>query len=310
MYLLTVLSGLVIYYSDNLYTLGIARFLEGIGCGAFFPAAFSMISEWKNSQRSLGEFNFLLNAGLAAGVFFSGMLAGLGIKTAIGIFTLLTGISFIFILLETKEILYSGRIKKKFTLQNSNYPVKSQKSSSLLLELGSHLKKAGKTMLKSSFGKIWGVSVLLYGTTGLLTANYPNYSAGFLTKPELGLAISASYMAAMLSSLMAGKNKNELQKHSKGRNNPCSGRHSALLKMPVLAFTLIGAGGGIAVVGLITATAKISSSGFAMGIFNTGIYAGLGLGPVFGSFFMGPLGYETVFFGSALVLFTMLLCKA
>jgi len=40
-----------------------------------------------------------------------------------------------------------------------------------------------------------------------LTANYPDYSAGFLTKPELGLAISASYLAAMLSSLMVGRAK-------------------------------------------------------------------------------------------------------
>ena len=47
--------------------------------------------------------------------------------------------------------------------------------------------------------------MLLYGTTGLLTANYADYSAGFLTKPELGLAISASYLAAMLSSLIAGR---------------------------------------------------------------------------------------------------------
>jgi MFS family permease len=307
--LLTVLSGFVIYFSDNLWTLGIARFLEGVGCGAFFPAAFSMISEWKNSQRSLGEFNFLLNAGLAAGVFFSGILTGLGIKTAIGIFTLLAGISFIFLVLETEEILYSGRIKKRFTLQNGNYPVKSQKASSLLLALGGHLKKARKTMLKSSFGKIWGVSVLLYGTTGLLTANYPNYSADFLTKPELGLAISASYLAAMLSSLIAGKTKMNYKSMVKAGIILAVAGILFSVKMPVLAFTLIGAGGGIAVVGLITATAKISSSGFAMGIFNTGIYAGLGLGPIFGSFFLGPFGYETVFFGSALVLFTMLFVK-
>jgi predicted MFS family arabinose efflux permease len=81
------------------------------------------------------------------------------------------------------------------------------------------------------------------------------------------------------------------------------------LKMPILAFALIGTGGGIAFVGLITATSKISSSGFVMGLFNTGIYAGLGLGPVFGSLFIEPLGYETVFIGSSLVLLTALLVK-
>ena len=79
--------------------------------------------------------------------------------------------------------------------------------------------------------------------------------------------------------------------------------------MPLLAFFLIGAGGGAAVVGMITAVSKISSSGFAMGLFNTGIYAGLGLGPVFGSLFLEPFGYETVFFGSALVLLTMFFVK-
>ena len=59
--LLTALSGLVISFSDSLWILVIARFLEGVGCGAFFPAAFSLLAGWKDSQRSLGEFNFLLN---------------------------------------------------------------------------------------------------------------------------------------------------------------------------------------------------------------------------------------------------------
>ena len=110
--LLTAISGTVISFSESLWVLGIARFLEGVGCGAFFPAAFSMISKWKDSQRSLGEFNFLLNAGLAAGVFLSGMLAGLGIKTAIGIFTLLASLSCIFVLSEAGDLLSPG-IKEK-----------------------------------------------------------------------------------------------------------------------------------------------------------------------------------------------------
>ncbi|WP_269849135.1 hypothetical protein [Methanosarcina horonobensis] len=79
--------------------------------------------------------------------------------------------------------------------------------------------------------------------------------------------------------------------------------------MPLLAFFLIGAGGGAAVIGLIAAVSRINSSGVAMGLFNTGIYTGLGLIPIFGSLFIGPLGYETVFLGSALVLLTILLVK-
>ena len=305
--LLTALSGTVISFSDSLSVLGIARFLEGVGCGAFFPAAFSMISEWKDSQRSLGEFNFLLNAGLAAGVFLSGMLAGLGIKTAIGIFTLLASFSCIFLLSEAGELLSPGRKEKILTLRDSNYSVKdqdislNQQDTSLFFELGEHLKKSRETILKSSFGKIWMVSVLLYGTTGILTANYADYSAGFLTKPELGLAISASYLAAMFSSLAAGRVKVNSKKHSKVRDNSCLSRYSSL-KMPVLAFSLVGAGGGIAVVGMITTVSKINSSGFAMGFFNTGIYAG-SVGPGFWKFLSGVLRTTTRYFSVVLFYF-------
>ena len=46
-----------------------------------------------------------------------------------------------------------------------------------------------------------------------------------------------------------------------------------------------------------------------MGLFNTGIYAGLGLGPVLGSFFLETFGYETVFLGSAIVLLAVFFVK-
>ncbi len=304
--LLTVFSGLFIAFSDSPWILGISRFLEGVGCGAFFPAAFSVIAEWEDSQQSLGEFNFLLNAGLAAGVFFSGMFAGFGIKTAIISFTFLAGLSCILLLSEAGELLSPNRKEKKFTLPESEKPVRNQQDTSLLPELKNYMGKARETLFKTDFGKIWGITALLYGATGLLTANYTDYSAGFLTKPELGLAISASYLAAMLSSLIAGRaNINSKKIVRTGVILAAAGIFLSV-KLPLLAFFLIGAGGGTAVVGLITAVSKISSSGFAMGLFNTGIYAGLGLGPIFGSFFLEPFGYETVFFGSALVLLAVL----
>jgi len=310
--LLTALSGFVISFSNSPWILGIFRFLEGVGCGAFFPAAFSILAEWEDSQQSLGEFNFLLNAGLAAGVFFSGMFAGFGIKTAIVSFTFLAGLSCILLLSKIGKLLSSNRNdkkEKKLTLLESENPVRNQQDTSLLTELKSYLQKTRKTLFKTNFGKIWGISVLFYGTTGLLTANYADYSAGFLTKPELGLAISASYLAAMLGSLIAGR----VSINSKNivRTGIILAAVGILLsvKLPFLAFILIGAGGGAAVVGLITAVSRISSSGFVMGFFNTGIYAGLGLGPVLGSFFLEPLGYETVFFGSAVALLAVLFVK-
>ncbi len=309
---LTVISGLFISFSDNLWILGISRFVEGLGCGAFFPAAYSMISEWKESQRSMGEFNFLLNAGLASGVFFSGLLAELGIKTAISIFTILAVFSFALLLPEAWKLLSSGksgRVKEKSGTSNSKRSFREQPGALMTFEPAGHFKKVRKAFSESGFWKIWGISVILYGATGLLTSNYPDYSADFLTKPELGLAISASYIAAMLSSLAAGRSGADYKKIV--RTGIILAAAGVLLstKAPLLAFFLIGAGGGASVIGLVTAVSRISSSGFAMGIFNTGIYAGLGLVPVFGSLFIDPLGYETVFLGSSLVLLMILFIK-
>jgi MFS family permease len=237
------------------------------------------------------------------------VLAGFGIKTAIVSFAFLAGLSCILLLSGVGGLHSPNRKEKKFALPESDNPVRNQKDTYLLPELKSYLEKARITMFKTNFGKIWGTSILLYGTTGLLTANYAYYSAGFLTKPELGLAISASYLAAMLSSLIAGRiNINSQNIVRIGIILAAAGIFLSA-KTPLLAFFLIGAGGGTAVVGLITAVSKINSSGFAMGLFNTGIYAGLGLGPVLGSFFLKSLGYETVFFGSAVALLAVLFVK-
>lgn len=305
--LLTAFSGVFIVFSDSLWVLGVARFLEGVGCGAFFPAAFSILAEWEDSRQSLGEFNFLLNAGLAAGVFFSGMLAGFGIKTAIVSFTSLAVLSCILLLSGAGKLLSQDR-KKKSLLQCKS-SVRRQQKASLFFELKKYLEKARKSLFETDLGKIWGTSVILYGTTGLLTVNYPDYSADFLTKPELGLAISASYLAAMLSSLIAGRTSiNSKNTVRIGITLAAAGIFFSV-KLPLLAFSLIGAGGGAAIVGLIMTVSRINSSGFSMGLFNTGIYAGLGLGPILGSFFLELLGYETVFFGSAFVLLTVLFVK-
>jgi MFS family permease len=307
--LLTAISGLFISFSEDLWILGIFRFLEGIGCGAFFPAAFSRIAEWEDNRRSLGEFNFLLNAGLASGVFFSGMLAGFGIKTALSIFTFLAILSCVFLLSEAKELLSLDVGRKELNPSNSVGSIKDHSKVSLFSELVQYSKKARKILTESVFWKIWGISVFLYGATGLLTANYPNYSAGFLTKPELGFAISASYLAAMLSSLIAGRMDMKPKNIVRAGIIIAAAGIFLSIKFPILAFLLMGTGGGMAIVGLILVVSKISSSGFAMGLFNTGIYAGLGLGPIFGSFFLGSFGYETVFLGSGLILFLMSFVK-
>jgi Arabinose efflux permease len=56
--ILTAISGLIIMYSGNLWILLIARFMEGSACGAFFPAAFAVLSKLRNLARYIGELTF------------------------------------------------------------------------------------------------------------------------------------------------------------------------------------------------------------------------------------------------------------
>jgi hypothetical protein len=240
------------------------------------------------------------------------MLAEMGIKTAISIFTLLAGFSFVLLLPEARKLVSSGSSdgkKEKSGASNMKGTTGKHPETLMGLKPASYLEKLRQAFSESGLWKIWGLSVLLYGATGILTANYADYSAEFLTKPELGLAIAASYVAAMLSSLAAGRTGADYKKIIKTGLVLAAAGVLLSVKVPLLAFFLIGAGGGAAVIGLVTAVSRISSSGFTMGIFNTGIYAGLGIVPVFGSLFIGPLGYETVFLGSSLVLLMMLFIK-
>ena len=86
---LTAISGLIILLSENLWILLISRFIEGSACGAFFPAAFAILSKSEDPGRYIGEFTFLFNAGLAAGALLSGLLADTYLKGAILIFTVM-----------------------------------------------------------------------------------------------------------------------------------------------------------------------------------------------------------------------------
>ena len=223
----------------------------------------------------------------------------------------LAGFSCILLLLGIGEFFSLNRKEKKkdLILQESANLGKIQQRIDFFPELKNYLQKTKKTLFETNFGKIWGIAILLYGTTGIINANYADYSVSFLTKPELGLAISASYLAEMLSSLIAGRISIDSKNIVRLSIILAAGGIFLSVKMPLLAFFLIGAGGGTTVVGLITTVSKISSSGFVMGLFNTGIYAGLGLGPVLGSFFLEPLGYETVFIVSSVALLTVLFVK-
>jgi MFS family permease len=293
--LLTLVSGIVLLVSENLVVLVLARLAEGIACGAFFPVAYAMLSEYKERSRYIGEFNFLLNAGLALGVALAGYLAHWYIKGGIFIFTLMA-IPFLMI---GVMILKQG---------NRNYE-RDQKVRVKEPETPGVRTIAGH-FTNAKYSRIWLISFLLFGISGVLIAFYPDYSQDILSKTELGLSIAAMYVSAMIANIAVGRMN--LHYNQMIRAGVAIAATGTLISIayPLPGFALIGAGSGTGMVGLPLAVANMKiQRGLAMGIFNTCIYAGIGLMPVFAGVFLGILGFEAIFAACAIVLLLSLLAR-
>lgn len=291
---LTAISGLIILLSENLWVLLISRFIEGSACGAFFPAAFATLSKCRDPGRCIGEFTFLFNAGLAAGALLSGLLADACLKGAILIFTVMAFLLTIYLLPGYKGLIHT--------------PNTGKSSSAGDLFRDSYREITG--LLSISNSGIWLSSFLLNGTIGVLVAYYPDYSIGTLTKVQLGSSIASLYVCAMITSLLAGYFKvKERELIQTGIVFSILGALFAI-KYPLLGFSSLGGGSGIATVGFALAVSRMHADrGLVMGLFNTTIYAGLSLAPIAAGLFTGFLSFEKLFIANGCILAGALILK-
>ena len=298
---LTVVSGVFIFLSENLWILIFSRFVEGAACGAFFPAAFSSLSKCKDPGRCMGEFTFLFNAGLAAGALFSGLLADIFLKSAVLIFTL-------FALLSGIPLLY--RLEELFNPKKTRTNPKSLSGQDSLKSHSKHSFKKITGLFSRRNSGIWLGSFLLNGAVGVLIAYYPDYSLEILSKARLGGAIASLYICAMVTSLLAGRFKVKEKTIIRiGLAFSALGAFFAI-KYPFFGFSSLGGGSGVAMVGFALAVARMNADrGLAMGLFNTTIYAGLSLLPIVAGFLTETLSLKELFLVNGCILTVALLLK-
>ncbi len=295
---LTAISGLIIILSENLWILMISRFIEGSACGAFFPAAFAILSKCTDPGRYIGEFTFLFNAGLAAGALLSGLLADAYLKGAILIFTAMAFLLAIYLLPGHKGLIHPQSTGKPGALPGSPG------------NLFRNYYREITGLLSYSNSGIWLSSFLLNGTIGVLVAYYPDYSLGTLTKVQLGSSIASLYVCAMITSLLAGHFK--VKEKTLIRTGIVFSILGALfaIKYPLLGFSSLGGGSGIATVGFALAVTRMNADrGLVMGLFNTTIYAGLSLAPIAAGLFTGFLSFEKLFIANGCILAGALILK-
>ncbi|HII79608.1 MAG TPA: MFS transporter [Methanosarcina sp.] len=297
----TVISGLIIFYSENLWVLAISRFIEGAACGAFFPAAYSTLSRCKDPRRCLGEFTFLSNAALATGALFSGMLADIFLKGAVLIFTFIALLSEIPLLYRRKELINPRKTGEKPDLLPGPDSLKAHFK---------HSSRGVTELISRHNSGIWLSSFLLNGAIGVLIAYYPDYSLEILSKVQLGSAIASLYVCAMITSFLIGRFKvTEKTIIRIGLAFSAFGAFFAV-KNPFLGFSSLGGGSGIAAVGFALAVARMDADrGLAMGLFNTTIYAGLSLFPIAAGLLTKVLSFEELFLANGCILAGTLLLK-
>ena len=264
---LTVVSGFLILYFDDHFILVCARFIEGCACGAFFPAAFSMLTEFKRSRRYVGEFNFLLNLGLAFGVAIAAVLKIYYLKGGILIFILLA--------LPAVALLSSLRHDRRVSCTPSR------------------IANISTVLFDARYMQIWVITFVLFGGTGVLVAYFPSFTD--LAPSLQGIALSGVYLGAMVTSLTGG------HIHTTER---CMIRTGALITglgiittlWHPIGLTIMGAGSGFAMIGLVMGIASLDSNrGTAMGVFNTCTYAGFAVLPVFAAVILMHAGYAALF---------------
>lgn len=278
--LLTSVAGIMLLEMKGIYWLTLARLIEGTACGAFFPSAYSLLSEHEERNRLFGEFNFLLNAGLAVSIIISGYIAHRYIKGGIFLFTVL---SIILLLIGLRDQKSTEKVRDRNKKKSANSDIQT-------------LSGIKSIIFKQNYLRIWSSSFLLFGVTGVVLALYPDYSIDFLSKKELSIAIAGMYASSMITNIIAGRLR--LHYNNMIRNGLIFAALGTMLTIynPIVGFILVGIGSGIGLIGIPVAVSLMHNNrGLLMGIFNTYTYAGMGFMPIIAGALISELGFKLVF---------------
>lgn len=245
---LTLLSGVLILTLASPSGVLVARFIEGVGAGLFVPAAMSWVNSQKDHEQLSGSFMASLNLGLLIGLFGTGWLIGMTemVRGGVLLFTIL---SFLPLIL------------------------------SLLIEEGPRPQYGTINVFQEGFRYIWLylAAVVLLGTTGVMSALYPEFTGG---SPELlSLEIGLMNLATMIAVIGA----------SRAHLEPVPTIRGAAILMAVavivcyvspLGFAIVGGLAGIIIIAQMAFLAETGMpQGAIMGLFNVSSYSGMTILP-------------------------------
>ena len=256
-----------------------ARLLEGIGGGLFVASSLSYVNSLPDHERMSGWFMALLNAGLVGGLVVAGWLAANipGPSNGILFFTGLTLIP----------------AAVSFLIHEPPTAIPRNDHTTAL------------TQMLKEYRWLWYSSVILIGSTGVITSLYPKFSG--YPPDSVGIWISLMSISTILAVLAASR---------LSLPPVVTIRWSAVLVMvsvmvsfySPLGFLILGVLAGVVMISQISYLSGAKDhQGIAMGLFSTTSYLGMAALPFMAGILADTAGFFSAFFVTALCAGTVFL---
>jgi MFS family permease len=270
--IITVASGILLSLTVSPYLVLVLRFIEGIAAGCFVTSALSSINSRADHEKMSGYYMAFLNAGLVTGLLLAGWLAlycgnpGMGIQ----LFALLTLIP----------------VTISFFMKDAGYRT-APFSPEVFLSL------------VKRYRRLWFSSIILIGSTGVISSLYPQFSGA--SSESLGYWMAGMSIATIGAVLVA----------SRASLPPVPAVHwsAVLMAAGVLfaffspwGFAVLGALAGIVMIAQMAILAKEQEhQGIVMGLFSTTSYLGMAILPFIAGIFTDMAGFFLAFSLTALL---------
>ena len=276
--ILTTATGILLPMFDSGIAVFSIRLAEGFGAGLFVPAALSLLNSRPDHEKMSGYFMAMLNIGLVAGLVGTGWLVQISGMQDAGIMAF-TAISAIPLVLS-------------FVMPRRDLLVRISEREEIAHILGRLLR-----VVREYFW-LWVAAILIIGTTGALTAIYPEFTD--YSPDIIGIHIAAMNISTAVAVFLV----------SRVHLQPIPAiRGSALLMAAAVIFTfftpwtliVIGVLAGVVMIAQLAFLAEAEArQGVVMGLFNTASYGGMTLLPFIAGFIAETLTFFAAFVAVAL----------
>lgn len=276
----TVASGVILIVSPAPYLVLAARFIEGIGAGCFIAAAMSFVNSRPDHERMSGYYMAFLNAGLVTGLVLAGWLA------------LRSGFPAAGILLFGLLALVPACI------------------SFFLADDGQRAAPVSQDVIRSlmrDYRWLWFSSVILVGTTGVVSSLYPKFSGA--SSENLGFWIAGMSIATIGAVLAASRASLPPLPAIRGSAVVMAAGVMFAFFSP-WGFAVLGFMAGIVMIAQMSLLAGVQEhQGAVMGLFSTTSYLGMTVLPFVAGLVADAAGFFPAFcitaFFAALVFLTI-----